>query len=80
MNGKASFRGKGTGFIDGKLQALRYAINVNQATRFAASSPVLPNRHLSRNQYNCHSSDPMFVASAPGQVVGVLLLTAESYG
>ena len=79
-NGKASFRGKGTGSIDGKLEALRYPMNVNQTTRFAASSPVLPDRYLTRNEYNCHGSDLMFVAGVPVQLVGVFLLTGESNG
>jgi hypothetical protein len=77
MNGKASFRSKGTGSVDGKLGALRYPINVNQTTGFAASSPILPDRHLLRNEYDCHGSDPMFVAGVPVQVVGVLALTRE---
>jgi hypothetical protein len=80
MNGKPSFRGKSSGSIDGKVEALRYPINVNQTTRFAASSPVLPNRYLLRNEYNHHGSDLMFVAGVRVQVVGVLLLTRESDG
>jgi hypothetical protein len=55
-------------------------MNVDQTTRFAASSPVLPDRYLSRNEYNCHGSDLLFVAGVPVQVVGVLALTRESYG
>ena len=77
---KQALEGKGTGSIDGKLEVLRYPVNVNQTTRFAASSPVLPDRYLTRNEYNCHGSDLMFVAGVPVQLVGVLLLTGESNG
>jgi hypothetical protein len=77
---KQALEGKGTGTIDGKLEVLRYSMNVDQTTRFAASSPVLPDRYLSRNEYNCHGSDLLFVAGVPVQVVGVLALTRESYG
>lgn len=77
---KQALEGKGTGSIDGKLEVLRYPVNVNQTTRFAASSPVLPDRYLSRNEYNCHGSDLMFVAGVPIQLVGVSLLTGESDG